>query len=276
MTVLLPETFQFSQNTLQDFVDCPRRFELKWVLMQPWPALITGQPLEFEQHMQRGSALHHLAHQAALGLDPEQLAAAIHDPVLASWWQTFRDYPPPRLPETIRQAEVTVSAPLAGHRLMAKYDLLAADPGERLVIVDWKGVHKPPSRAALARRLQTRVYRFLAVKAGTGFNTGRRPQPEQIEMVYWFAAREGQVQRFPYDAQQYAADAEYLFDLVSDIGSRQEPGWPLTGDERRCRFCNYRSLCDREVGPGFLEDMEDDVEVEELDIDLEQIAEIEF
>jgi hypothetical protein len=45
---------------------------------------------------------------------------------------------------------------------------------------------------------------------------------------------------------------------------------------RQCRFCNYRSLCDRGVKAGFLVDLERDLEPEEIEIDLEQIAEIEF
>jgi len=275
--MLLPDTFQFSQNRLQDFVDCPRRFELRWVLSQPWPPLLPDQPGEFEQQMQRGSALHHLAHQAALGLDAERLAASIHDSLLAEWWQVFQDHPPADLPSAVRWPEVTLSAPFGGYRLRAKYDLLAIEPGERLVIVDWKGVQKPPSRAALARRLQTRVYRFLAVRAGASLNGGQLPQPEQVEMVYWFAAQGGQCQRFPYDAQQFAADADYLAGLIAEIAARQEPGWPVTEDERRCRFCQYRSYCQRDVGPFFVADLEDDLEEdEEMDIDLEQVAEIEF
>ena len=95
-------------------------------------------------------------------------------------------------------------------------------------------------------------------------------------MVYWFAAFEGASERFPYDGEQYASDREYLSDLVSEIADRRESTWLLTSDERRCRFCNYRSLCERDVGPGFLEDLDEDLELAEIVIDLEQAPEIEF
>ncbi len=85
-----------------------------------------------------------------------------------------------------------------------QYDLLAVEPGERLVVVDWKAVLKRPSRANLARRLQTRVYRYLAVEGGAAFNGGQPPEPEQVEMIYWFAEFGGAVERFPYDADQHA------------------------------------------------------------------------
>jgi CRISPR/Cas system-associated exonuclease Cas4 (RecB family) len=283
MTDPLPATFRFSQAALQDYVDCPRRFQLRYVLMQPWPALVTESPGELEQHARRGRDFHRLAHQQALGLDVERLAATIHDDTLAGWWQTFLDQPPADLPAGLRRAEVILSAPLqdmpaatGGHRLLAKFDLLAADPGERLVVVDWKTVLKRPGRSTLARRFQTRVYRYLAVEAGAAFYGGARPRPEQVEMIYWFAAFGGAIERFPYDAGQHAADGDSLAHLVAEIVARQAPIWPLTPDERQCRFCKYRSLCERNVKPGFLADLDEDLEPPELEIDLEQVTEIEF
>ncbi len=272
----LPAPFRFSQGNLQDYVDCPRRFQLRHVLMQPWPALITDSPHEFERHLQRAADLHRLAHQCYLGVAPERLAETIDDAELGRWWQTFLDHPPPDLPQTVRRAEVVLTAPLAGHRLLAKVDLLAADPRQRLVVVDWKAVKTRPPRDILARRLQTRVYRTLAVKAGAAYFGSQPPAPEQVEMCYWFANDGGQVERLAYDAGQHDADCSYLADLIDGISAQQQSIWPLTADVRKCRFCNYRSLCERGVTPGFFQDLEDDIEPTPLEIDLEQIAEIEF
>jgi hypothetical protein len=171
---------------------------------------------------------------------------------------------------------VVLTAPLAGYRLVATIDLVAAEPGHKVTVVDWKTVLKRPSRANLGRRLQTRVYPYMVVEAGSAFNRGERPEPQQVEMVYWFAAFDGATECFPYDGEQYVADGEYLTQLISDIANRREATWPLTTDERRCRFCNYRSLCERDVGPGFLEDLDEDLELPEIEVDLEQVAEIEF
>jgi hypothetical protein len=308
----LPETFRFSQRSLQDYADCARRFQLRYVLMQPWPALITDSPQAFEEQMARGADFHRLAHQQALGIEPERLAETIHDANLAQWWQTFLAQPPADLPETVQRAEVVLTAPApaqggpgtgtgakgktelgvesvdhglganraggqaAGYRLVAKFDLLAAEPGERLVVVDWKTVLKQPQRPDLARRPQTTVYRYLAVEAGAAYFGGSRPAPEQVEMIYWFANHGGAVAQFPYDTAQHVAARKELAGLVAEIGARQEAIWPLTTDERHCRFCNYRSLCERGVRAGFLEDLDEDLEPGEIEIDLEQIAEVEF
>lgn len=283
----LPNTFQFSQTNLQDYDDCPRRFQLRYVLMQPWPSLITGSPLEFEQYLQDTADFHRLARQYAQGIDPARLAATIHDEPLRHWWQTFLDHPPPDLPRTFPHPEIrpelVLTAPVlvaqSGYRLVARLDLLVAEPGRRLVVIDWKAVQKRPSRTNLARRLQTRVYRYLTVEAGAAFNGGQRPQPEQVEMVYWFAAHAGATERFPYDSTQHAADRAFLTGLIGQITAREELVWPLTPNQKLCRFCNYRSLCERDVEPGFPEELDDDAEPLDLDplrLDLEQIAEVEF
>jgi hypothetical protein len=132
-----------------------------------------------------------------------------------------------------------------------------------------------PARSFLAQRLQTLLYRFLAVQAGATYN-GEPPQPDQVEMVYWFAAFDGATERFPYDSSQHAADRDYLSELIAQILAHREPIWPLVSDERRCRFCNYRSLCERGVEPGYLANLDEDLETDDPEIDLEQIAEIDF
>jgi CRISPR/Cas system-associated exonuclease Cas4 (RecB family) len=272
----IPSDFQFSQASLQDYVDCKRRFQLRFVLMQPWPALVAEPAEEAEQHLQRGIAFHLLAHQQALGLDHARLGATIHDPILARWWQAFLDHAPANLPVTLRRAETVLAAPLEGRRLVAKFDLLAVDPGERAVVVDWKTSLRRPPRAALQQRLQTCVYRYLAVVAGSGFNGGEKPLPDRVEMVYWYAEFDGATECFPYDAVQYASDHESLAGLIGEITSRTEEIWPLTDDAGRCRFCRYRSLCDRGARPGFFGDLDEDIEPTEFQIDLEQIAEVAF
>lgn len=274
-TLSLPADFQFNQASLQDYVDCPRRFQLRYLLMQPWPALVAEPPHEFEAHLRRGADFHRLVHQRGLGLDPEILATTIHDPILKRWWQTYLAHPPEDLPEPLRYFELLVAAPLAGHRLLAKFDLLAVTPGERLVIVDWKTMQRRPSRTILAKKLQTRIYRFLAVETGARFNQGQPPHPEQVEMIYWFA-EDATTERFPYDTDQYSADRCELSRLIEEITARQEPVWPLTPDVRQCRFCTYRSLCEREISAGSSEEVEDDLEFLDLEMDLEQIAETEF
>ena len=64
----LPEDFVFSQSTLQDYEDCARRFELRYLLDVRWTALETEQALQYEARTLQGQEFHHLIHQHTLGV----------------------------------------------------------------------------------------------------------------------------------------------------------------------------------------------------------------
>ena len=153
--------------------------------------------------------------------------------------------------------------------------MLRAGAGQRAVILDWKTSRRRPRREWLAERLQTKVYPYLLVRAGAHLNDGQPLAPEQVEMVYWFANFPDDPAHFVYDAAQYEADEAYLASLVERIGN---PPYPRTSDERDCRYCRYRSLCQRGVEAGPLDEM-DETEAGagfDISLDFEQIAEIEY
>ncbi|MDX2163751.1 MAG: PD-(D/E)XK nuclease family protein [bacterium] len=243
---MIPDDFSFSQTSLQDFADCPSRFDLRYLKRVNTPAA-ESEPLEaVEAHMQRGAVFHSLIHQLLIGVPPDEIAATIppDDDALAGWWGAFLDTGLRDLPEQ-RTPEITLTTTLAGRRLVAKYDLLAVSPGAALVIVDWKTALTRPSHDALLKRLQTRVYRLVLVEAGARLNGGQPVQPEQVKMIYWFAGFPDQPEVLAYSAAEYAADRTYLAALIDDIDQRGADDFPLTDDVRRCAYCQYRGLHDR-------------------------------
>lgn len=274
----LPTDFQFSQGSLQDYVDCPRRFQLRYIQRLAWPAIEAEPALENERHLQQGAAFHRLVHQHVLGLSPQRLSSMVLDEPLSRWRHNYLNSAPADLAES-RYPEVVLSAPLSGHRLVAKYDLIAVDSGQRVAILDWKTSRKRPQRKWLAERLQTRVYPYLLVRAGSHLNEGRPFRPEQVKMVYWFANFPEDPEGFPYDAAQYEVDSDYLASLIEEIKSLGDDNFALTAQKRRCRYCPYRSLCRRGTRAGAFDEAEDEQGRDndfEIALDFEQIAEIEY
>lgn len=289
----LPDDFQFTQSNLQDYTDCPRRFQLRYLMQLAWPALAAEPADEYEAQMRDGETFHRLAQQHTLGILPWQDQPRLEAEPLAGWWRAFLADPPADLPP-IRLPEISLSAPLGDYRLIAKYDLIALAPGRRAVIVDWKTAARRPQPGRLIGRLQTRVYRyllalasadlhaFLPPKAGISQSTVLRP--DQIEMIYWFANFPDELERLPYDATQFAADGRVLAELAAEIVQRADPVFPLTDDRKLCRFCAYRSLCGRGTTAGDLAEADDDAaSVEEPAagdwverFDFEQAGEIAF
>lgn len=275
--------FQFSQGNLQDYVDCPRRFQLRYLLQVAWPAVEAEPAAEYEAQVLAGEAFHRLVHQHLLGIVSADTVRLPALPLLEEWWRAYLACAPADLPP-LRFPEVTLSAPLGAHRLVARYDLIALEPAGRAVIVDWKTSAKRPTTEWLVGRLQTRVYRYLLVRAGASlWPAAPAIRPEQVEMIYWFANFPEEPERLLYDAVQYAADGELLAELAAEIAQRADPVFPLTSDVRRCLFCVYRSLCGRGAAAGDLAQADDEPAGPEEStadwadrFDFEQVAEIAF
>jgi predicted RecB family nuclease len=275
----LPEGFVFSQSSLQDYQDCARRFELRYLEHCRWPGPETADALEFERHMRRGHAWHRLMRQFHSGVPVPALESVVaSDPYLARWWANYQAAAPQNLPAQVCEAEVMLSTALVGYRLEARYDLLAGEPGQRWIIMDWKTGRRRNTRERLSQRLQTRIYPFVLVQAGTRFNGGEPIAAPQVEMLYWFAEFPLQPERFAYDSEQCAADAVFLEGLIREIEARPEAEFPKTGKRRLCRYCVYRSLCWEDVQAGLLAQAEgvEGVETDLGEIDLEKIAPIPF
>jgi CRISPR/Cas system-associated exonuclease Cas4 (RecB family) len=271
----LPKAFTFSQSSLQDYTDCPRRFQLRYLEQLAWPAVETEPILENERRQQEGQLFHRLVQQHLLGLPVDKLTPLANTPDLSRWWTNYLNAGFAGFQEFQNlHTELTLAAPIEVHRLVAKYDLVAVKPGEKAVIYDWKTYHKRPKDEWMAVRLQTRVYRALLVEAGAYLNGGTPFQPEQIEMIYWYADFPSEPARFPYHAAQYKRDREALTGLIHEIEHHQH--FPMTEDEKKCSYCPYRSYCNRGEKAGTLEDAGLEGPSPDFDLNFEQIAEIEF
>ena len=242
----IPATFTFSQSSLKDYHDCPRRFQLRYLERLAWPAPQSADALECERRLRLGQEFHRLVRQHQAGVPASALTPlAGGDPELARRWAGYLASPYASPPGLVRRAELILSAPLAGYRLEAQYDLLAGTPGGAWLIVDWKtGLERTP-RQELERREQTVVYRCLLALAGATLNGGQPIPPQQITMVYWFAAGHRAPEIFAYDAARYDLDLRTLRGWVTEIAARPEGTWPMS--TASCPACVYRSFCAQEV-----------------------------
>ncbi len=281
--MILPSGFQFSQGSLQDYVDCPRRFQLRYVRRLRWPAIETEPALENERHLRQGAAFHRLIRQHLMGIPVKTLSRTVNTPELRRWWRSYLESGLVGLPVR-RYPEVRLSTVVGNYRLMARYDLIAIDPGGEVLIVDWKTNRKHPGRLWLSDRLQTHVYPFVLVQAGDMLDSETVIRPDCVRMIYWFANFAATPEQFVYDASQHRADGEYLLNLVREVEERVgacDDGdlLPPSEDRSCCRICCYRSLCQREVEPGGLDEGWEGITSDDpfdVSLDFEQIAELDM
>lgn len=268
-----PARFDFSQSSLQDYSDCPRRFQLRYMERMRWPAVDAELSTAQEARQQEGQRFHRLVHQHLMGVPAEKLAPRAASQDLQRWWDNYSSSEL-GLDDHVRRSEVSMFCSVGDHRLVAKYDLIAVKDG-RAVIYDWKTYLRRPQTEWLAARWQTRVYRALLVQAGAILNAGTPFSPDDIKMVYWFAEFPREPAVFNYDATQFRADWAEISGIISEITAEQH--FPLTTDRSLCRWCIYRSYCDRGDRAAKTSDVDEDSPAgESFDVGFEQIEEIEF
>jgi CRISPR/Cas system-associated exonuclease Cas4 (RecB family) len=276
MTPLLPPGALFSQHSLNTYLQCPRRFYLKYVERQPWPVPESEEPQRYQEHLERGRVFHQWIARHALGLEMSLIVAANSDPQLAAWWAAFQTFDLGALPGDLREPELPVVVPLGDYRLYARYDYLALDVGGDAVIVDWKTLDPRPLPATLNSRAQTRVYLYTLVAAGHVLTGGAPIAPERASMLYWFAAYPNESEHVLYDRARYQRDGDYLRALVTRIANQPPEAFERTQRQSLCAHCLYRTLCyrDEPTAEGELQAWLD----EDLDyaLDLEDVPELEY
>jgi hypothetical protein len=228
--------FPLTRSRLQALIDCRRRFWLQSVHQLPWPA---AQPAGAEQALARGREFHRLMERHFLGLTVEPIA-----PNLRPWWVAWQTHPLP-LPPGRALPEITLTAPEMGERLLVRYDLLVipADVHETVLIVDWKTTARPRPRAALQRDIQTRLYPYVLVEAGSAV-AGRDLRPDQIELIYWQTAAPSDPVRFPYSAADHQSNRRDIRSLIDRAHTLQPDTMPPVIDDLHiCARCPYRTYC---------------------------------
>lgn len=273
---LIEPGYLFSQHSLNTYLRCPRRFLLKYVDRQLWPMPEDEQPRLYQEHLARGRVFHQWLLREHLELDMGPIVNACDDPRLQAWWQAARSFAREGLPKGLREAELPLAVPLGAYRLYARYDYLALDPGGEAVIVDWKTLERLPSTRVLRERVQTRVYLYTLVAAGHVLTEGAPIDPSRAQMLYWFANFPEQPTAIPYSAQAFQRDGRELLGLVEQITHQPRESFTPTENTRLCARCNYRSLCRGAelASPAEGEDwLDEDID---FDLDLIDVAELEY
>ncbi len=250
--MLLPEDFVFTQQNLQDYVDCEYRFYLRHIQKLEWPAIESEPVRAQEELMLLGTRFHLLCQQYFSGIPADVLSKQISNPDLAEWWRNFLTLGLD--PQSgFQNVEKLVSMPFAGYRLAAKIDLLVRDASQNMTIYDWKTSRHQPKRQTLLERMQSKVYPLVISQA----ENARSLPLVSLEMIYWYPAFPTSPIRFTSTPQQRDQDQAQIESLVAEITSRPDKDFHKTDHEKACAFCRYRSLCNRGLVAGMEAEKED-------------------
>lgn len=275
----LNQSLQLNQSNLQDFLVCPRRFQLKVIQGLSLPAAFSEPIEKFEKSTQLGNRFHLICQQFFSGVDPILLENSISDPELQLMWDSFLPYGESLLQYHL-YPEPLLSIPFQNHKLIAKYDLIVEIHSEQYLIIDWKTSTKKSPRAQLDKRLQTHLYPFIFSQAGNDLFPEISILPAFIEMHYWYPLTSEHEEIFPYSDEKHASVKLDLDQIINNINTLILNGseFHLTEDQTSCKFCVFRSLCNRGTIAGSFENslLPEQEDIKNMQFDMDQVSEVEF
>jgi hypothetical protein len=241
----MPDALLLSRPKLTTFLDCPRRFQLRYLRRLAWPGFFAD--TKAEEAMARGKQFHLLLERHFLGMDVP--VTSIGDTAVSAWYQTFKHHNPVRqngryLPEH------RLTVPIGSHLLLGRFDLLVVgeQDGQPFAhIYDWK-TGRAKGAGELEQDWQTRLYlALLAEGGGALWGDGRSPHPDQISLTYWYVTEPDAPHAIRYTAARHSQNWAEIQAIVSQIDDHtQRDEWPLTADRSRCRRCAYQAYCGRQ------------------------------
>jgi CRISPR/Cas system-associated exonuclease Cas4 (RecB family) len=239
----LPEGFHYTQSNLQDFLTCQRRFYLRHVAQQRWPAPLAEPQDPIEQAVARGAKFHLLAERHQVGVDLELVRDSVaEDEAMLRWLENYESALAALGPFERAWAERRLSMMLPPHLepILAKYDLLGVQ-NDQLIAVDWK-TSRLPSSEVLGQRMQTVIYLLVLAKRGPAL----LKTPLQKISLHYISVDNGEQRTFRLSLDD-SAEIHRLETLVLSViaNVRRSQEFPLVDDEQVCKYCIYRSLCER-------------------------------
>ncbi len=268
--------FSFSAKKIQDFIDCERRYELRYTLNQSSPAITSEPILEIESNIRKGNEFHYLVHQYISGIPEKTLIRIIHDENTKEWFTNFLSFYKTLKAKNVF-SEFRLTAHIGKKKLSAIYDLIYLDANDEIGIVDWKTSKNIPKKNTLALKVQSILYPFILNEISTEFLPGPHYPPEKITMRYWFPSSPTKDLVFPYGHAVHDRNRVFLENIISEIQEKKIGEFELTKDENKCGFCPYRSLCNRGItASNLLESESYHIDENDIFLDFNQLPEISF
>jgi len=180
-------TRSLSATSLQDFLDCRRRFQLKYIDQISWPQPLNTFNIKQLESMTRGREFHQLMQLHFLGIPDEKLIKSIDDDTLKTWFINTINSEICKIDPAEKLIEYRLSTFISNTLVTGVIDFIIIQTDSSIKIIDWKTGQKIPDPQFYVSRIQTRLYPLLLAQSPLFLTyMTNKPSFNKIEFIYWF------------------------------------------------------------------------------------------
>ena len=234
MDIRQKKNFFYSQNSIKNFLECPKKFKYRYLEGISWK----NSDELIKQSLKDGEDFHILAERYFLGMDEDFYYKDINK--LSKWMMDLKkNFPKNKNNSYLGEYEIRQKK--NGINLMARYDLISFKSTGEIEIYDWKTNKDKFHPNFGSNSLQTKIYLFLLTENLNLFSINYF-KFKNISMTYWQTNFPDSPLRISYSSQMHEENKIYLKNLIKEINSYDFSKFEQS-DKKACKFCEFMSIC---------------------------------
>lgn len=263
--------FELSASRLGTALNCRRQYYYQYVNRLDWPESFDDDFQLVEEFTRLGRDFHLAIQRVLQGILTIDEAIRLNTGDVGVWLTRWkRMVVLPKNGEIF--SELALSSLHGDFLWRGTLDLLVRD-GDRIHIYDWKTSRHQTNRAKLESMPQTRLYRALFVENAAALFGMDRSCVDQIKMTYWYTNFPEQPITISYSERAYQADVAWISEIAETLRSEAKEDYPLTLQLQKCKYCRYRTHCNRAI-PDLAESDADEFDWGWMEADFDPMAEM--
>lgn len=228
--------FVFSQNSLNTFRICPKKFRYKYIDRIGWEK----DDKEYYDSMEMGRDFHLICERYFRNIPIGNLDFD-KSGKFSKWIERIKNIVPIE-DEKKYLPEYGVFINIEGVRINAKYDLVViyTEGGKECIdIWDWKTENRKITYKDASMRMQTTVYMYMAYEAVSKIH-GIDKNNVRIRMMYYQPDYADQPVRIEYTDEKISEDRKRIYGIIENI----ETSDFIPINKNGCKWCEFSRICD--------------------------------
>ena len=231
------DEFEFSQNSLNTFKSCPKKFGYKYIDKISWK---NDEDEEYYESLETGRDFHLVCERYFSGIPCGNLKEKKEYKNFSKWLERIKKLIPMEK-NTEYKTEYGLVTTIRGVRVKVKYDLaiIKEEDGKlKFDIWDWKTENQQIDFNKVNERMQTILYLYTAYKVLPKIY-GYEIENIELRMLYYQPDFNSPPVVINYNSERFKSDEKKIEYIIEEIKKSDFSGYNI----KSCKWCEFKNIC---------------------------------